>query len=237
MVATIKPEATNISAIIAKIAEEAGPLGKERNDALKFAFRGVDATINHLSPLLNRYGVVVTPDVQEYKIEMHAVKDRFLTEATVKVQYIFTAPDGSVLGATTLGFATDFADRAATQAQSVAFRIALLQVFHLPTDEVEPEVRGAEVEKILAEQAKKPAVTAAASPANAAADSIDSIRADIKAIIEGSYADKNTGELLPAFPGGGAAVNKLANELTGKAPAAWGQSVTDLKKIRAALLK
>ena len=46
--------------------------------------------------------------------------------------------------ATTGGLANDYADRSTAQAQSVAFRVALLQTFALPTHSPEPEQTGVE---------------------------------------------------------------------------------------------
>src|SRR5690606_3994165 len=65
----------------------------------------------------------------------------------VLVEYTFYAPDGSSVVVVTPGLADDFADRSTAQAMSVAYRVALLQLFHLPTHSKEPEETGEETMK------------------------------------------------------------------------------------------
>lgn len=227
--------------IISAISKEAGALGlvKPGGSGVPFAFRGINDTVNHLAPFLDKYGVVVVPSVFEQELEMHATGTRFLTDAKVVVDYTFYSPDGSSLTARTLGYAQDFSDRAAAQAQSVSFRVALLQTFHLPTADKEPEVAGEDTQKILAQEAEKTqkAVQSAPSGSVVSAETLESVRGDIQSIIEGNYVNKATGELVEAYPGGGAAVNALGNALTKKAQTAWFASLTDLQKVRAALLE
>lgn len=229
---------TNIYQILSAISKDAGALVPVYSEGLKFAFRGIQEVTNHLAPHFDNYGVVIIPKVLSSDVEMHPVGNRFLTDAKVVVEYTFFAPDGTSVSAITSGYAQDYSDRASAQAQSVALRVAYIQVFHLPSNYPEPETLGAEVEKITAEEKAKPVkpVAGAAPVANAAVDSVDSIRADIAGLIAGTYVDPASGQVLDAYPGGGAAVNKLANELTKKKPDDWGKSAADLKKVREKLI-
>ena len=58
----------SIYQIISKVSEEAGALAPESKGGVPFAFRGIDGTVAHLSPVLRKYGVVVVPTVIEHKV-------------------------------------------------------------------------------------------------------------------------------------------------------------------------
>lgn len=222
MVVAKEEKELTVIQIIAKISSEAGALAPEMNDGLKFAFRGVNQTVNHLAPYFDKYGLVILPELIDSEIEMHQVGNRYLTDCKVKVQYNFYAPGGDSVSVTTEGYAQDYADRAAAQAQSVAFRVALLQTFHLPTADIEPELNGANVEKITAEAH---AEVAKAAP-KAGVDTVESISKRIGAMI----ADE-------ANPYDGVAVNLLGDKVTGKARDSWRGNLSDLKKVIAAMEK
>lgn len=135
----------NIYQIINEISKEAGALAPEKSGGVPFAFRGVDAVINHLTPRLHEHGVVVIPTVLEHEVTGREVGSKYITQSKVTTRFDFFAEDGTSVSTTTVGLAQDFADRSAAQAQSVAFRVALLQTFHLPTHDKEPEARGEEI--------------------------------------------------------------------------------------------
>ena len=136
----------NIYQRIAAISRAAGALAPEAKGGVPFAFRGIDGTVAHLSGLLNQYEVFAVPQIQSHIItEREAGNNRIVKTAQVEVKYIFFGPDGDSVEVTTPGLADDFADRASAQAMSVAFRIALLQLFHLPTHTREPEETGEDV--------------------------------------------------------------------------------------------
>lgn len=155
-----------IHAAIAKIQQEAGPLAAEKKGGVPFAFRGVDATVAHIAPHLRDAGVIVVPEVLEHFHSAREVGNKILTQTELRTAFHFVhTEDGSEVVATTAGIAQDYADRSAAQAQSVAFRVALLQTFFLPTNEKEPEERGEEILRTTAEEAAKGIVKAAAGPA------------------------------------------------------------------------
>ena len=136
-------EPGQIYGLITEVKKRAGALGKEKSQGINFPFRGIDGTINHLAPHLQEVGIITVPRLIEHElIKQEDAKGRTVTTSRVEVEYTFYAPDGSYVQATTAGEAQDYADRATAQSQSVAFRIALLQTFTLPTQSPEPEVTG-----------------------------------------------------------------------------------------------
>jgi hypothetical protein len=60
-------------------------------------------------------------------------------EVTVRVRYRFLAPDGSHVDVVVPGESLDKSDKGVAKAMSVAYRIALIQLFCLPTDEPDPD--------------------------------------------------------------------------------------------------
>lgn len=133
----------NIYQRINLISQEAGALAPEAKGGVPFAFRGIDGTVAHLTPFLHKYGVFNTSKVLSHIItEREANGGRVVKTAQVEVEFTFFGPDGSSVVMVTPGLADDFADRASAQAMSVAYRIALLQLFHLPTHTKEPEETG-----------------------------------------------------------------------------------------------
>lgn len=211
-----------IYGLISTISKEAGALAPINKGGVPFSFRGVDATVSHLAPLLQKYGVIVVPTVLERTVTARDLPgNKALTQTDLLAKFTFYAPDGSSIEATTTGLAQDHSDRSTAQAQSVAFRVALLQTFTLPTDTKEPEEAGEENAEVIDK------VTAAQTKANGgvAKDTIESVRTTI---LNEIISDPNN-----TFDG--AKVNEFANTLTGKTPDQWGGNLTDMKKVLKAL--
>jgi hypothetical protein len=173
---------SQIIEILNKISEEVGALAPENNGGVPFKFRGIDATVSHLAPAMKKYGVVVIPNVRDRITTPREIGNSKVIKTTdILVDYTFYAPDGSSVTATTAGLADDFSDRSAAQAQSVAFRVALLQVFKLPTTDKEPEQIGEETQKYIADQDK----AAKSTPAKAGpkAPTAAALRTEITKVI------------------------------------------------------
>lgn len=211
----------NIFQIISTIGKEAGALAPSKAGGVPFAFRGIDAVVGHLADKLDKYGVFQTAKVLDKVTTTRELQGgKAITQTDITVEYTFYAPDGSSISTQSAGLAQDYADRSAAQAQSVALRVALLQLFHLPTTDKsdereyrEPEQMGEQVQREISNNAK----TAAAS---APKETPDSVRAEMGEIIE-----KSGGKIT------GDNANEIMNEITGgKDVAQW--TLTDLKKGR-----
>lgn len=138
-------EALNIYQRINAISKEAGALAPEAKGGVPFAFRGIDGTVAHLTPFMHKYGVFNTSQVLSHVVTEREAGSRVVKTTQVEVEFEFFAPDGTSVKQVTPGLADDFGDRSTAQAMSVAYRIALLQLFHLPTHSKEPEETGQEV--------------------------------------------------------------------------------------------
>jgi hypothetical protein len=134
---------SKIYAKLAAVMAELPAVGKDsKNEQQGWNFRGVDAVVNAISPALRNHGVIVVPELLEctYRDTLTAGRDpRPTREVTVRVRYTFYAEDGSYVSAVVPGESLDQSDKGSAKAMSVAFRIALLQVFSLPTSEPDPD--------------------------------------------------------------------------------------------------
>lgn len=212
-------ENLNIYQRIAAISAESGALAPEAKGGVPFAFRGIDGTVAHLTPFLNKYGVFLAPQVQSHIVTPNMVGNRTVKTSEVEVTYVVYGPDGkSDIEVTVPGLADDFADRSSAQAMSVAYRIALLQLFHLPTHSKEPEETGQDVANAATTQAPrgpKAVETAKATPAPAG--NIVKLQSEAKAL----------GKALGKEP---EQLNALAQELKGDIED-WFNSPVVMKKI------
>lgn len=180
----VEPE-LNIYQRINAISAEAGALAPEAKGGVPFAFRGIDGTVAHLTPFLLKYGVFLSPVVQSHIVVPNAVGNRTVKTTELEVKYKVYGPDGeSDIEIVVPGLADDFADRSSAQAMSVAYRIALLQLFHLPTHSKEPEETGQLVQDAAttaAPRGPKAVEQAKAAPA-APAGGITKLQAQAKAL-------------------------------------------------------
>jgi hypothetical protein len=121
----------------------------QRNQQQGFNYRGIEAAMNELNPILVANGITVTSKYSELQISERAKADGKATRfAIVKGAFVFAADDGSNVTAECYGEAMDSGDKAATKAQTVAFRTALFQQFVVPTVAIDPE-DGAEGDETL----------------------------------------------------------------------------------------
>lgn len=220
-------DSLNIYQIISKISAEAGALAPEAKNGVPFAFRGVDAVVNHLAPLLREYGVITVPEVLEHRVTSRDLpQNKALTQSEVLVAFHFYAPDGTQVIATTAGLAQDYADRSTAQAQSVAYRVALLQTFTLPTTDKDPEERGEDNAKFVADLTANEEKNSKGSNPKPATETVDSVRALIGKIIHDETNDWDSDR-----------INEFGDKITKKDRKVWFDSVADLKTVHEALLK
>jgi hypothetical protein len=139
------PGGKMIYTLLWRVMAEVGHVAKAelfKGGGVSYNFRGIDAVVNALGPALRNHGVIPVPKVKttKYRDTMTTGENPKPTrEVTVKVKYTFYAPDGSKVKAVVPGESLDHSDKGSAKAMSVAFRIALLQIFALPTTEPDPD--------------------------------------------------------------------------------------------------
>lgn len=135
-----------MSAIHAAIIEAMRDIAKtgiaklSRNKDQGYNFRGIEAAMNELSPILIRHGIVVTSTYTDRTEVDRPTKSGGVQHfVTVKGAFKFAAADGSHVITEAYGEGADTSDKATTKAMSVAFRTALFQQFVVPTMAMDPE--------------------------------------------------------------------------------------------------
>ncbi len=202
------------------VAKEVGVLEPSKSGGVPFAFRGVDATVAHLTPMLNKHGVLVVPHLLSHLVTQRDAGAKVITKAEVEVAYQFYGANGDMIEARVPGQADDFADRSTAQAMSVAYRIALLQTFHIAAfGNEEAHSEGVKNDR---EAAGQTAVDSArgGSASAAAQRGAQAVRDEILAV---------------AGPKGydGDDLNRMAMEVTGNED--WFNDITSLNKLLAAV--
>jgi hypothetical protein len=118
---------------------------KDRNTQQGYVFRGIDAVVNAVGPAFRKHGIVPTPFKSEARYrDVLTNSGKPSRECTVTVTYRFYGPDGDFVDCEVPGESMDFGDKGAPKAMSVAYRIALLQLLCIPTDDPEPDAQSYE---------------------------------------------------------------------------------------------
>lgn len=134
-----------IHVLLAKVMADILPVGKkdrvESANGPKYNFRGVDAVVNAVGPVLRLYGVVVVPELQSVSYQdVVTGKNRTPGRASmVTVKYRFIGPAGDEVSAVVAAESIDSGDKATAKAMSVAWRTCLIQVFAIPTGDPDPD--------------------------------------------------------------------------------------------------
>lgn len=113
----------------------------EQNAQQGYSFRGIDATMNAVGPSLREHGIVVIPSAEDIKVERYTTGkyDTAMKNATVRMRYTVVGPAGDSFDGVTYGEAADAGDKAVAKAQSVAYRVFLLQALTIPTSDADPD--------------------------------------------------------------------------------------------------
>ena len=117
-------------------------MGKDQQNTEggRYYFRGIDDVINALGPAMREVGVLCLPTVEwSERKDTKTTRGKNTRETIARVRYTFYGPNGDSISAVTEGESLDSGDKGTAKAFSVAYRIALIQGFVLPTDEPDPD--------------------------------------------------------------------------------------------------
>jgi hypothetical protein len=116
---------------IAEVINELEPIGKTGfNKDQKYNFRGIDAILGSLHPLLSKYGVFFAPEILERIYEERVSKQGTVGHcAHLHVRYTVYGPTGDSITLSTWGEGLDYSDKATNKAMTAAFKYALSQLF------------------------------------------------------------------------------------------------------------
>jgi hypothetical protein len=111
-----------------------------------FQYRGVDQVVVALSAAIRTHGLVIVPAAVESEHWVgQTTKGNAVNYSKVTVKYMIYGPDGDgEIPGQSVGEAMDSGDKSLSKAMSVAWRTFLLQTFHLPTNDPDPDSEGYE---------------------------------------------------------------------------------------------
>ena len=123
---------------IADCMRQLGAIGKDsRNTQQGFMYRGVDAVMNALNPVLTANRMFCVPEVlEQHRDERQTRSGGNLIYSILKMRYTLYAEDGSSVSAVVIGEGMDSADKGSNKAMSVAYKYAMFQIFSIPTEEM-----------------------------------------------------------------------------------------------------
>ena len=166
-----------------------------RNTDQNYSFRGVDAVVNAVGPVLRKHHVLLLPELLDVSYrDVRTSRDKPAREVTVRVRYTFIGPAGDKIEVTVPGESMDNGDKGTAKAMSVAYRIALLQALCIPTDEPDPDEGTYERSYAPPPPPPDPIAEARIAVANAWKANRGEVDA---AAIEKDYSDWAQGELFP----------------------------------------
>lgn len=130
-----------IHVALASVMADVGAVSKSgRNTQQNFNFRGIDAVVNVVGPVLRDHGVVTLPIVEDVTYESYSTKSGALMRSChLRIRWRIVGPAGDHLDAVVVAEASDAGDKATAKAHSVNYRTMLLQVLCIPTDEPDPD--------------------------------------------------------------------------------------------------
>lgn len=123
-----QPSVYQLMALVMRDVRNVGKNG--RNNSQNYSFRGVDDAIGALAQPLRDHGVFMTPEVLDFHTEVRGK----MNAVRMRVAFHFYGPAGDRVTATTLGEASDVADKASNKAMSAALKYALIHTFMIPVD-------------------------------------------------------------------------------------------------------
>jgi hypothetical protein len=123
--------APSIYELMALVMNDVRDVGKNGfNDHQKYSFRGVDDFIGALAQPLRKHGVFMMTEILDFQTSVRGK----MNATHMRVAFHFYGPAGDKVTATTLGEASDTADKASNKAMSAALKYALMQTFMIPVD-------------------------------------------------------------------------------------------------------
>jgi len=131
----------NIYAVMSAAMEEVQAVGKGGfNELQKYHFRGIDQVVNAVGPIFRKHKIIPVPHASTAKYrDVLTSTGKPSREVTVAATYRFYGPAGDFIEATVPGESMDTGDKGTPKAMSVAYRIVLLQMLCIPTDEPDPD--------------------------------------------------------------------------------------------------
>lgn len=121
------------------IMADLGPIAKERTNVHhNYAFRGIEDMYNAVQPVMVKHKVFCVPQVTDVKSEtFNSQGGKLSYRVQVIVNHKFYAEDGSFVEVIICAEGIDTSDKATNKAVSAAMKYAFIELFSIPTIDVE----------------------------------------------------------------------------------------------------
>jgi hypothetical protein len=140
--------------------------------------------MNELSPILTKHRIFIYPEViNAQRSERQTSKGGTLLYSILTIKYHFAHEDGSEICVTVIGEGMDSGDKASNKAMAVAFKYACLQMFCIPTDDMEDPDKETPPSSTARSEAKQTA------PLNNDKQEIDNLGKEIGEILNANNPD------------------------------------------------
>ena len=138
-----------ITAITADLASTGIPKNHVNRDK-GYSYRSIDDLLDRLAPLLPKHGLCIFPRVLKRTSSNEAVSGgEALQRVILSVQYdLISSEDASRHRIRCIGEALDDSDKATSKAMSSAFKMAMLQLFCVPSGEEDADRRSPKVDRL-----------------------------------------------------------------------------------------
>lgn len=125
---------SKVSKALSVIGVAKDAVAKNQNGGIMYNFRGIDAVLNALAPILAEEELVILPRVMSREcIERTTKSGSVLFFVTVEAEFdLVYAGDGSRHTVKTYGEAQDSGDKATNKALSAAYKYMAIEVFCIP---------------------------------------------------------------------------------------------------------
>lgn len=141
--------APGIYQALANICKNIGAVEKEKktSGAAVFKYRGIDDVYNAIHKQLGENGVFILPHCLERRADTRQSKQgNFVSYVLLRMKYTFCHTDGSSVSCEVIGEAMDSGDKGTNKAMSIAHKYALLQMFCIPTEDMQdPDAESVEL--------------------------------------------------------------------------------------------
>ena len=105
---------------------------KNKTDAdHNIQYRSIDDIINAIHPIFKKHGIFITPEI------ISNAEPTTNGKNIIYVKYTFFAEDGSSISSTTPGESSSHDDKGSIKAMSNALKTTLIQMFSIPTTDVD----------------------------------------------------------------------------------------------------
>lgn len=115
-----------------------GKVNRREDVGGRYNFRGIDAVLNAVGPVLRKHGVIVLPvKIEPEYSTVPTANNKVMNYCRVTVAYAVFGPTGDRMPVDliSLGEAFDAGDKSSTKAQSVALRTLYINALNIPTRE------------------------------------------------------------------------------------------------------